>query len=123
MLDDFVNGRDIRMIQRAGCARFPQKAACRGRIVRRRQDLERNPAAELQILGEEDDAHAAGAELLEDAEMAEDFAYREAHRGVSIRHPGAALRQAKGQQKARYVLTCSSVLSSSKNSVGRLVSA
>ena len=65
---DLVDRRDVRVIERAGGARLPQQA---GRGVRmagglRRQELERDPALEVRILGEIHRPHPAGADVAED---------------------------------------------------------
>src|SRR5215472_8095053 len=67
-LINLVDGADVRMIQCGSCLGFTLKTAERmrafGCVVR--QELERNKATELHILGFKNDPHRAGAKLLND---------------------------------------------------------
>src|SRR6185436_11115721 len=63
-----VDGADVRVVQRGRGARFAQKPFDRLRVVRAilRQELQRDLAGQLHVLGEVYDAHAARAERVED---------------------------------------------------------
>ena len=63
VLGDFVDGADVRMIERRGGPRFAAEPFDRGRVGvdRRGQELQRHLASERQILGEVDNAHPAAA--------------------------------------------------------------
>ena len=69
VLVHLVDGADVGMVQRRGRARLAQEALGRLRIVRAvlRQELQRHAAGQLDVLGQIHDAHAAGAERVEDA--------------------------------------------------------
>ena len=64
-LTDLVHRADVRMIERGGGARLSQQAPLRERIGLglRRQEFQRDAAAELGVIGQEHFGHAAGAEL------------------------------------------------------------
>ena len=69
VLADVEDGADRRMIQRAGETGFtsePLDGACLLE-ERWRQEFDGDPAAEPRVFGAIDDAHAAAAELVEDA--------------------------------------------------------
>ena len=70
---DGVDGDDVRVVERGGGAGFVLEAGQLLLVEHRgeRQDLQRDAAAERELLGLVDDAHAAAAELAEDAEVAE----------------------------------------------------
>ena len=70
---DRVDGDDVRVVERGGGAGFVLEA---GELLlvehrRERQHLQRDAAAERELLRFVDHAHAAAAELAEDAEVAE----------------------------------------------------
>ena len=70
-LADFVDRADVRVIQRAGSARFAQQPLS-GFLARRgpgRKELQRDTPVQLRVLGEPDGAHPAGTEMAEDAVM------------------------------------------------------
>src|SRR5439155_368418 len=69
VLTDVVDGADARVVERGGGAGLPLEALHRVRILRHleRKELERDTAAQAQVLGLVNDAHAAPAQLLEDA--------------------------------------------------------
>ena len=73
---DLMNGADIRVIQRGCGARLAAEAFERPRVGRHvvRQELERDPAAELAVLSFVDDAHPAAAQLVGDAIVPDCFA-------------------------------------------------
>jgi hypothetical protein len=81
---DFVDGADVRVIQRGGSFGFALKAAQRLRIFRylHGQEFEGNKPAELDILGLVDDTHAATAEFSNDAVMGNGLA----DEGRGVRH-------------------------------------
>ena len=58
----FVHSRHVRVVERAGCLRFPLESRAGVMILRggRRQELEGDPAMQADILGQVD-AHASGA--------------------------------------------------------------
>jgi hypothetical protein len=68
-LGDFVDGADIRMIQRRRRTRLAAEALERQRVFRHlvRKKFQRDAAAKAQVLGLVDHTHAASAELLHDA--------------------------------------------------------
>ena len=70
---DFVDGDDVRMIQRGGGLRFLDEAAplVVGAGAVRRQEFQRRGAIEQDIAGLVDHAHPAFAELFEDLVMAD----------------------------------------------------
>ena len=65
---DFVDRGDVRVIERAGGARLPQQAGGGVRMADgvRGQELQRNPALEVRVLGKIDRTHPAGADVAED---------------------------------------------------------
>src|SRR5215472_19096251 len=69
MITDFVNGADVRVIERGSSPCFAPEAfqclAIVGHFVG--QELESDEAAKIGVFAFEDNAHAASAELLEDA--------------------------------------------------------
>jgi hypothetical protein len=73
---DLVDGADVRMVQRRGHPGFTQEALGAGAVgtVLGAQELERDRAMQLDVLGLEDDAHAAGAEWFENAVVRDDLA-------------------------------------------------
>ena len=68
VLVDLVDRADAGVVERRGGARLALEALERGRVLRhlRGQELQRDVAAELRVLGLVDDAHAAAAELRSD---------------------------------------------------------
>ena len=68
VLVDLVDGADAGVVEGGGGAGLALEALERGRVPRhlRGQELERDVAAELRVLGLVDDAHAAAAELRRD---------------------------------------------------------
>ena len=62
---DFVDGADVRMIERGGRARLSQQAPAREGIGLRlrRQEFQGDAAAELQVIGEKHLGHPASPEL------------------------------------------------------------
>ena len=74
VLGDLVNRADVRMVERGRGARFapePFDVAVRRARHLRRQELQRDLAAERQIFGEIDDAHPAAAEQRLDSVVAD----------------------------------------------------
>ena len=71
---DGVDRDDVRVVERGGGAGFVLEAGELLLVEHRgeRQHLQRDAAAERDLLGLVDDAHAAAAQLAEDAEVAED---------------------------------------------------
>jgi len=71
VLADLVNGADVGVIQRGSGAGLALETFESLRIggQRVRQEFERDAAAEIEIFGFIDDAHAASAEFREDAVM------------------------------------------------------
>src|SRR5712691_5444416 len=71
VLADFVNGADMRMIERGGGARLLlealENALVLGSLVGKK--FQRHRAAESGVLGAVYHAHAAAAQLIEDAKM------------------------------------------------------
>ena len=65
---DLVDRRDVRMIERAGRAGLPQQSGGGVRMAGgfRREELERDPALEVRILGQIHRPHPAGADVAED---------------------------------------------------------
>ncbi len=76
MLANLVNGADVGMIQGRGGTRLAAKTLERVRIVGdfRRQELQRDEAAEFGVFGFIYNAHPATAELLDDAIVRNDAA-------------------------------------------------
>src|SRR5580700_12249612 len=72
---DFVDGADIRMIQRRSGLRFAFKTRQRLRIFGYfvGQKFQRDEAVQLGVLGFVDDAHAAAAQFLDDAVVRDDL--------------------------------------------------
>jgi hypothetical protein len=68
VLADLVNGGNVRMIERAGGARLSQQAGRSFWIAGlvRRQKLEGNASAEINILGEINRTHPAGPDVADD---------------------------------------------------------
>ena len=75
-LCDFVNGADIRVIQRRSGSCLALKALQRLRIFLHvfGQELERDVAAEVEVLGFVDHAHTSSTELVQDTIMGDGFA-------------------------------------------------
>src|SRR3954451_6634049 len=71
-----VDGRDIRMIEACQRDRLLAEASAAGLVRKssRRQDLDGHIAFQLLVVGEENHAHAASADLLADAVMSEGLA-------------------------------------------------
>ena len=69
VLSDFVDSADVGVIKRRGGARLATEALQGLRVLGHlvRQELESDEAAELGVFGLVNDAHAASAELFEDA--------------------------------------------------------
>ena len=69
LLSDFMDGADVGMVECGGCLCFALKTGECLRIFRNfiGQKLQSNKAAELDVLGFINHAHAAAAELLHDA--------------------------------------------------------
>src|SRR5581483_8365304 len=69
VLADFVDGADVRVIERRCGARFPQKTFKRLGIVDKfvRQEFQGDAAAQLEIFRFIDDSHAAASELSQDS--------------------------------------------------------
>ncbi len=65
---DFVDGADVRMIQRRGGLGFTLEAGQGLRIIGNvvREELQGDKAVQLYVLGFVDHAHAAAAEFLDD---------------------------------------------------------
>ena len=65
VLLDVVDDADVRVVERGGEARLALEAREHGRIRRQRgrQELERDVAIEVQVVGAIHDSHPAGAEL------------------------------------------------------------
>ena len=84
MLVDLVDRADVRMVQRRRHPGFAQEALRAGPIeaVLGAQELERDRAMQLDVLGLEDDAHAAGAERFEDAVVRDDLANHRENRSL-----------------------------------------
>src|ERR1039458_1780753 len=72
---NFVDGADVRMIQRRGRLGFALKTGERLRVFGYvlRQELEGDKAAEFHVFGFVDDAHPATTELLDDAVVREEL--------------------------------------------------
>jgi hypothetical protein len=68
VIADFVDRGDVRVIERAGRTGLPQQAGSGVRMTGGvgRQELERDPAVEVRILGQIDRAHPAGADVAKD---------------------------------------------------------
>ena len=64
---DFVDGADVRVVQRRGGARFALESRQRLRVARPLvgQELQGHRPVQARVLGPVDDAHAATAELLQ----------------------------------------------------------
>ena len=84
MLADFVDGANIRVIQRGGGAGFAAETFERLRIADEifGKKFESDEAAEFGVFGFVDDAHAAAAEFFSDAVMGDGLA----ERGLGVRH-------------------------------------
>jgi hypothetical protein len=69
LLVQFEHRADVWVVQRRGGLRFAHESSAKLKILNRpkRQELERDRPVELGVLGLVDDAHAALAELVEDA--------------------------------------------------------
>ena len=69
VLADLEDGDDVRVLDGRGGAGLAEESLLVLRVLGdgRQHGLERDLAAELRVLGEEDHAHAAGPELLQDA--------------------------------------------------------
>ena len=69
VLSDVVDGADVRMIQGRGGAGLALKPFDRTRISRQLlgEEFQRNDAPQPRVFGPVDDAHAALAQLLQDA--------------------------------------------------------
>ena len=69
LLADVVNRADVGMVQRGRGLRFALKTVERLRIARDifGQEFQRDEAVQARVLGLVDDAHAAAAELFDDA--------------------------------------------------------
>ena len=76
LLADVMNGADVGMIQRGRGASLPLESAQRLPVASQivRQELERDEATEPGVLRFVDHAHAAAAELLDDAVVGEGLA-------------------------------------------------
>ena len=76
LLADVMNGADVGMIQRGGGASLALEPAQRLPVASQivRQELERDEATEPGVLRFVDHAHAAAAELLDDAVVGEGLA-------------------------------------------------
>ena len=76
LLADVVNGADVGMVQSGGGPRFALEPAQRLPVARQvvRQELEGHEATESSVLRFVDHAHAAAAELLDDAVVGEGLA-------------------------------------------------
>src|SRR2546428_9766558 len=74
-LAHFVNGADVRMIERSGRTRLAQQADSRGGVAEqiRWQQLDRHIAIQCLIVRSIDFAHPARADFFQDAVMAECF--------------------------------------------------
>ena len=86
-----VDGEDVRVIERRDAPGLPLEARdplLGGGGCWRSQDLERQLAAEAHVLGQEDLAHAAGAERGEDAVVGQHIARCEGP--VHRRHTGGS---------------------------------
>ena len=70
-LADFVDGTEIRMVERGGRARFLEEARLGTGVqtVERKQELERDGPAEAGVFGAIDHAHASRAERLQHTEV------------------------------------------------------
>ncbi len=82
-LTERVDDADVGMVERGGRARFLLEAS-RARVVGAEvagEDLDRDLASELEVAGEIDDAHAAGAELPADLVATELRSRGEGHWG------------------------------------------
>ena len=79
LLADVVDGADVGMVQRGSGARLALKAAEGLRVARDvvREELQRHETMEADVLGLVDDAHPAGAQLLEDAVVGEVWPMRD----------------------------------------------
>jgi hypothetical protein len=63
VIGDFMDGADVRMVERRGGPRFAPEPLDHGGVAgHRRQKLQRDLASKRQILGEIDDSHPAAAE-------------------------------------------------------------
>ena len=84
ILADLVDGADIGVIQRRGRARLAAQPLDCGRMITRlrRQHLDRHLPSERDVLGTEDEPHAAAAELIDDPVVREGAAD---HQGPGIR--------------------------------------
>ena len=73
VLADVVDRADVRVVERRGDARLPpeslERVGARGELGR--QELQRDLAAEADVFGAVDDAHAAAAEAIEDPVVAD----------------------------------------------------
>ena len=76
LLADVMNGADVGMIQRGRGSRLALEPAQRLSVARQivRQELQRDEAMEPGVLRFVHDAHAAAAELLDDAVVGEGLA-------------------------------------------------
>ena len=76
LLADVMNGADVGMIQRGGGPSLPLEPAQRLPVASQfvRQELQRDEATEPGVLRLVHDAHAAAAELLDDAVVGEGLA-------------------------------------------------
>ena len=79
-LVDLVNDADVGMAERGRGLRLVEEARLLFGALDslRRDELERDGASELRVLGPVDDAHAARAELAEDPVMGYEFVFHEA---------------------------------------------
>ena len=70
---DFVNGADVRMVQRGDRARLAHESRPRARVIEavRRKELDRDVAMQVLVLGAIDLAHPASAQSVDDAVVSE----------------------------------------------------
>ena len=78
---DFVNRADVRMVEGGGCARLEPESfgGLRRALQVVWQELQRDVAAERQVLRFVDDAHASGAYAVQDAVVGDLPAFEGAH--------------------------------------------
>ena len=95
LLVDGIDRDDVGVVQRGNRPRLALEAAAALRIVRRGlgQDLQRDAATELAVLGQQDLAHAACAEGADDPVGAE---IRRDHGTAELGTPGAAAATPRG---------------------------
>jgi hypothetical protein len=93
---DFVDGADVRVGQRRGGARLAQQPILA--FARRRrtgpQELQGDMAAEGRVLGEVDDTHPAGAELVDYAIVGDFLTDPQIQRSTAASRTPAAVRMA-----------------------------